>query len=157
MKHHTKSTQIILRRGYDFLLLMSLWCEASRKMCGSAIHKEVLRINFTQRSIDHLLYYFVHDSNVIILCIIVDDTAFTSNSPELLKKFKEKMADTLGVNFYAELKSFSRRKITRPPSALYVTETFYLERILHRFSMLYCNHVLTPPSNNAERIQRLMH
>lgn len=158
MKQRIKSTLVLARPGHDVLHLKSLYgARQAGRIWGNEIHNEVIRLRFQQSTIDPRLYYFVLHSHFIILCIVVDDIAFASNSPELMKQFKDNMSTTFDVKFYGELKSFIRWTITKSPTAIYVTQSSYAERLLKLFGMFDCNSVLTPLPNNVDLSPRHIH
>lgn len=139
------------RPGYEFLLIKALYgARQAGEIWGNAIHKKLLQMFFIQRPTDPRLYYFVKDGHFIILCVVVYDIALASNSKEMIRIFKENLSATFDVNFYGELKSFIRWTITRSPSALFINQTSYCERLLSRFNMENCNPVHTQLQTNVD-------
>lgn len=151
MKQPTDSSCVIVQPGFDCLLLKSL-CGARQavRIWGNEIHNRLIHWKFIQCSVDPRLYYFSYQSYFIIVCVVVDDIAFASNNPEMMKQFKENMGASFNVKFYGELRSFIRWSITRTPSAYYISQRTYCERLLLRFGMQNCNPAQTPLPHNVD-------
>lgn len=135
-------------------------CSALEKLKKFGKHTtniEVIRLNFQQNVTNSHLYYFVHQNHVIIYFIVVDDIAFGSKSPDIMKQFNSNISATFDVKLYVELKSFILWNIKKAPTKLYVTQTSYAERLLHRFCIINRNLVITTLPSNVDVSPPHMH
>lgn len=136
IKQPTNSSMILSKPGYDIFLIKSLYgALQAGKIWGNEVHNKLININFFQSKIDPHLYYFTHNSDFIIPCVVVDDIAFASNNPTMISQFKKNFAATFDTKFYGELNSFIRWTIIKTPDAILVNQTSNCPRLLSRFNM----------------------
>lgn len=90
MQQPTNFARTIAKPGNDVLLIKSLYGTGqAATFWGNEIHGEIIRLNFQQCFLYPFLYFLIHHSHFIILCIIVYDIASASNSADLMKEFKD--------------------------------------------------------------------
>lgn len=158
MKQPTDSTGIPAKEGHDCFLVKSLYgAKQAGKIWGNEIHQKLKSWKFTQSSVDPRLYYFSHIQDFILICVVVDDVTFCSNSHPMMIQFKENMKASFEVKFYGELQSFIRWKITRTLLTITITQTSYCERLLKRFGMESCNPTRLPLPTNVDLAPRQSH
>jgi len=85
-----------------------------------------------------------------MLAIVVDDIAFSSNSPRLMNKFKAALSATFSVKLFGQLKSFVGWSINISHEFIKVDQRSYAKALLEEHEMASANGVHTLLPNNAD-------
>lgn len=110
------------------------------------LHVELLHMGFKRLDADHSLYMWMEDGDILALVIHVDDIVIASNSMEVLKEFKDAMAQTFEMTDLGELSFYLGIKIERDRSkgVIRMSQAHYVAEVLERFGMSECKSVGTP-------------
>lgn len=73
---------------------------------GSLLVETFVNRDLEKSVMDERVLFLKRESKFVVICIVVDDSAFTSNSPSLLSALKEKLFSTFDVKLLGEFKSF---------------------------------------------------
>lgn len=84
------------------------------------------------------------DDSVLIVSIYVDDLIYTSNSEELLIKFKKSMKETFDMNDLGKMRFFLGIEVVQFDKGIFIHQRKYALEILQKFNMENCNAVKNP-------------
>ena len=107
MDQPTDSSQQLAKPGYVCELIRSLYgTRQAGEIWGSHLDKTLKQWGFKVSNIDNRVYFLLQGGEFLMLAIVVDDIAFSSNSPFLMQKLKSKLSATFSVKHFGQLKSF---------------------------------------------------
>lgn len=115
------------------------------------IDQEFIQMGFT-RSINEPTVYtkFRGNSEILILCIYVDDILYMGSSVEMLSEFKEKMSRTFEMTDLGCLRYFLGLEVVQSNEGLFVSQQKYAEDLLKKTGMLNCRKFSTPMNANEK-------
>jgi len=94
---------------------------------------------------EHTLYIKTgNTSNILIVCLYVDDLIFTGNDERMFKEFKESMMHEFEMTDLGKMKYFLGIKATQSAEGIFICQKQYAQGVLKRFKMDECNSVLIP-------------
>ncbi len=97
----------------------------------------------------HRIHFYKKNNEFVIIAIVVDDSAFASDSPKLLDHLKNHLAANFDVKLFGALKSFIGWNIIRGVDGITINQTGYARSILSDNDMKKCNGVNNPLPKNA--------
>lgn len=137
--------------GHVCVLMKSMYgIRQAGRIWGSLLVEKLDLWGFKHSTTDERLLFLSVGSSFVLLVIVVDDLAFSSNSPELLADFKDRLSATFDVKFFGELKSFIGWDIQQGPDGLSVCQGRYIDELLKNHGMDACNATLTPMSTEVD-------
>lgn len=116
----------------------------------SRINSYFQQMGFIQ-SINEPMIYRKHNgsSNILKLCLYVDDIIYMGNSSEMLKQFKENMMKMFEMFDLGYLKYFLGLDIVQGDESIF-SQRKYAEDFLNKAGMLHCNPIFTPLKLNEK-------
>ncbi|XP_026400076.1 uncharacterized protein LOC113295966 [Papaver somniferum] len=78
------------------------------------------------------------------VCLYVDDLIFTSNSSDMINKFREDMVKEFEMTDLGLMPYFLVIEVQQTERGIFINQQRYADRILKRFKMDNCNPILTP-------------
>lgn len=109
--------------------------------------------NFTRSEHDHSL--FINYEKHIILLLYVDDLVVAAPTKELVGWIRSRLHDEFEMTDLGPLKTFLGLEIARnrPNRTLHLTQSQYVNKILHIYRLDFCNPSLTPADPHV-RLER---
>lgn len=77
------------------------------RIWGSLLVEKLVLWGFKQSTTNERVLFLSIGSSFVLLSIVVDDLAFSSNSTELLADFTDRLSPTFDVKFFGELNAFT--------------------------------------------------
>lgn len=111
---------------------------------GSLLHNALVEWGFETSAFDQRLYLFRHDDQFIIIAIVVDDMAFSSNSRTMLKQLYNKLHLEFNITLFGDLQSFLGWTITATPVGIKIDQGTYVRSLLKSYGMHNSNPAQTP-------------
>ena len=115
------------------------------------LHSYLKDINFVQSSADPCVFIQSEENNVTILVVWVDDLIITSSLKELLNDLKKKLNEQFKMKDLEEISSFLGIEFKRDTDSITMSQSKYLQKLLHRFGYIDSRPRSTPcePNPNA--------
>ncbi|KAK1398462.1 hypothetical protein POM88_008325 [Heracleum sosnowskyi] len=111
----------------------------------SRIDAYFLKEGFKRCPYEHTLYTKIgDDGKLVIVCLYVDDLIYTGNDSAMIEKFKQSMMHEFDMSDLGMMHYFLGIKVVQPDSGIFLCQKKYVQEVLGRFGMLYCNSVTTP-------------
>ena len=85
-----------------------------------------------------------------MIAIVVDDLAFSSNSPVLLHEFKSKLSATVDVRLFGKITNFIGWNISYSIKGIRTDQRGYAKQILKEFGMKRASGLSTPLPKTAD-------
>lgn len=108
-------------------------------------------LGFISSSLDTCVYYQINAKHMIYIILYVDDMLLFSNNKEKAENIKQNLIKKFHIKDLGKVHHFIGWRITQSEdrSKIYIDQTAYIEKILHRFNMTDCKSVSSPcdPSN----------
>ncbi|KAG8502460.1 hypothetical protein CXB51_000380 [Gossypium anomalum] len=89
-------------------------------------------------------------SEILIICLYVDDLIYTSNSSALLNEFKKLMTDEFEMTDLGLMSFFLGQEIKQCAEGTFMSQEKYVNDLLEKFNLKDCNLVSTPMCTNKK-------
>ena len=102
---------------------------------------------------EHTLFVKTEKEGILIISLYVDDLIYTSNSGEILKRFKASMENEFAMTDLGQMKYFLGVEVIQDDHGIFVSQKKYAEDMLKKFGMEECNAVRNPmvPGNRLTK------
>jgi len=94
------------------------------------------------------------NSDVLLLCLYIDDILYMGSSEELLVEFKENMMKIFEMTDMGPLRYFLGLEVKQKKGCIFVSQQRYVEDLLYKSGMMNCKNIDTPMNSN-EKLQLL--
>lgn len=91
-------------------------------------------------------------SDVLLLCIYVDDIVYMSSLAEMLVEFKRAMLSTFEMSDLGLLRYFLGLEVKQQKGSMFVSQKRYAKELLKKFGMMNCK-VISSPMNTNEKLR----
>ncbi|GKV17840.1 hypothetical protein SLEP1_g28296 [Rubroshorea leprosula] len=104
-----------------------------------------VKAGFKKCPSEHALYVkFNESSDILILCLYVDDLIFTSNSTRMIEDFKRFMMHEFEMTDLGLMSYFLGIEVMQREAGIFICQKRYASELLRRFHMHNCNPARTP-------------
>jgi len=119
----------------------------------SRIEGYFVKEGFQKCYCEHTLFVKTEKEGILIISLYVDDLIYTSNSGELLKRFKASMENEFAMTDLGQMKYFLGVEVIQDDHGIFISQKKYAEDILKKFGMEECNAVRNPmvPGNKLTK------
>lgn len=90
------------------------------------------------------------DSDILLLCLYVDDVLYMGSSSKMLQEFKDIMFKTFEMSYLGPLSCFLGLEVKQSDGALFVTQQKYVDDLLKKADMMGCNSAISPINANEK-------
>ncbi|KAG1337790.1 Retrotransposon protein [Cocos nucifera] len=87
-------------------------------------------------------------TEILIVCIYVDDMIFTGNSISMMESFKVDMMSTFAMTDLGKMKYFLGMEVVQSSFGIFLSQEKYAIDLLEKFHMLNCKPAKTPMNSN---------
>jgi hypothetical protein len=91
---------------------------------------------FRKGSANNNLYIKVHQDNILIIEIYLDDIIFGSDDDRMSQKFYKDMQHEFEMSFLGELTLFLGLQICQRNKGIFISQTKYIREMLKKFGMI---------------------
>lgn len=81
---------------------------------------------------------------MVIVCLYVDDLIYTGNDITMCEKFKQLMMREFDITDLGNMHYFLGIEVVQSETDIFISQKKYVQEILNKFHMSYCNPVATP-------------
>ena len=137
----------------------------SGRVWNQLLHEKMEKFDMIQSHSDPCLYTKRSGSNILIICVYVDDILIAANEGEEIKKFKTYLASNFKIKDLGELHYLLGIKVSRnkEKNEIQLDQTNFIKQMLQKFNMQNCKPVGTPvevganftENNDQEETQQL--
>lgn len=111
----------------------------------SRIEAYFLKAGFHKCPYEHTLFVKLGDKGkLLIVCLYVDDLIFTGNDDVMFQEFKQSMMAEFEMTDLGMLHYFLGIEVVQSDKGIFISQKKYVQDILDRFEMKYCNPASTP-------------
>ncbi|XP_039127506.1 uncharacterized mitochondrial protein AtMg00810-like [Dioscorea cayenensis subsp. rotundata] len=96
------------------------------------------------------MYKKQQDTDMLLLCLYVDDIVYMGLSERMLKEFKEKMMGTFEMTYPGQLKYILGLEVIQLNDSLFVSQHKYAVDLLIKSGMKNCKLVASPMNSNEQ-------
>ncbi|XP_039119918.1 uncharacterized mitochondrial protein AtMg00810-like, partial [Dioscorea cayenensis subsp. rotundata] len=89
-------------------------------------------------------------SNILMLCVCVDDIIYMSSSSEMMTEFRENMMSTFEISDLGPLRYLLGLEDKQKPGSLFVSQLRYAEDLLKKTGMLHSKPIASPMNSNKK-------
>ena len=101
-------------------------------------------MGFKVSNINNRVYFLLQGGEFLILAVVVEDIAFSSNSPHLMQKFKSKLYATFSVKLFVPHTSFVGWTINITDNFIKIDQRSYGRKLFQEHGIESANSVHTP-------------
>ena len=101
---------------------------------------------FTRGTIDKTLFYKLHNGDLILVQIYVDDIIFGSTNEKLCQRFSKLMQSKYEMSMMGELTFFLGLQVSQRKEGIFISQSKYVNDLLKRFDLEDCTAAKTPMS-----------
>lgn len=99
---------------------------------------------FEKSKSEPTLYTRVHENDILIISLYVDDLIFTGSNKAMIQEFKTDMMQSFKMNDLGLMHYFLGMEVSQGKEGIFICQKKYIEDILSKFKMLDCKAVTTP-------------
>lgn len=115
----------------------------------SCIDTQFSQLGFIRSSNEPTVYTKIQgNSDVLLLCLYVDDILYMGSSEKLLTEFRENMMKTFDMIDMGQMSYFLSLEVVQREGCIFISQQRYAEDLLLRFRMLNCKKMDTPMNFN---------
>eukprot|EP01018_Ginkgo_biloba_P000406 Gb_07443 [translate_table: standard] len=103
-----------------------------------------LKNGFSRRNSEPALYIKHDSSEILIVCIYVDDLIYTGNNKNLMKKFQAAMTQEFEMTDLGHMHYFLGIEVQQHFEGIFISQAKYVADLLEKFRMKTCKAVATP-------------
>lgn len=104
----------------------------------------LLEFGFICSKVDPSMFVYHHNGESMVLLLYVDDILLTGSNPILFKSLICELSRRFAMKDLGNLHYFLGIQVQSNSSGLFLSQTMYVEEILHQASMSTCNPMHTP-------------
>ena len=135
------------RRDWVYLLNKALYgLKQSPLLWSNDLKNALIDIGFEQSIADESIFVYNKNGSYIILAVYVDDILALAKTQDEIQFVYESLSRKFKLRNLGPVKKFLGLDIYRPTSTgpVYLSQSTYARKMLHKFNMAKCNPVKTP-------------
>jgi hypothetical protein len=139
-QHPAKDWVLLLKKGLYGL-------KQSNRLWSNNVKKKLLSIGFRQSDADEAVFIREDEKGgTLIVAVYVDDFLVASDSKEKIESLEKELSQSYTINNLGPVKRFLGINVYRPTPTgpIYLSQSTYARKILHRFGMQNCNPAKSP-------------
>jgi len=118
----------------------------SARCWNICIDEQLHKMGFKTSSSDPCIY--ISDQNIYV-ALYVDDLIICGESEDKLRWVKKELTDRFKLKDLGELQNFLGVQITQKMGEIFLSQSYYIEKMLVKFNMDQCKPIDTPADSNS--------
>src|SRR5437762_2331306 len=128
----------------------------SALLWSNDVKSKLLKLGYRQSDADESIFILQEADQVTIIAVYVDDFLVLANSIERINHLNSQLSQTYTIRDLGPIKRFLGLDIHRPTPTgnIYISQSTYSRKILHRFGMENCNPLKAPFPDSTQLHKR---
>jgi len=141
------------RKDYVLLINKGLYgLKQSALLWSNDVKSKLLKLGYKQSNADESIFILQSENDTTIVAVYVDDFLVLANTTQLIDNLNAQLSKSYTIRDLGPVKRFLGLDVHRPTPTgpIYISQSTYSRKVLHRFGMEKCNPAKTPFSNSSQ-------